>query len=139
MPVVVRRRAGKNGRMTIGGIIVYTAKVWEVTEIGDDLDGSSFESAGFEEGDIGIQVCRVRAELWWNAAQNPHDVLVGLYPRADLADVKLFENVADNIFWWLPLARVLECVNTNNVRQLIGYNVSLKSNGPYVPPAGSIL
>jgi hypothetical protein len=136
--MAVKRRAGKNGRMKINGQTIMTARLWETTERGDDLDGTSFESAGFEEGEIGVQVVEIRFELLWDAAKNPADDPPGLYPRADLAGVQLFENVTDNVFWELPLARVLECTNSNAVRGIITYTGRMKSQGEYFRPQGSV-
>jgi hypothetical protein len=139
MPVtVIRRRAGKNGRMQVNGVILL-ARLWEVTETAGEIDDTNFDNASFESGTVGTLGLRIRFELLWNAAAVPLQEPAGLYPRADLADVKLYENVADAQFWWLPLARVLDCVNGVPVRGIITYTGSLKNQGVYIRPEQTVV
>jgi len=131
-----KQRAGKGARLQIGGTNL-NAKTANVTERGDDLDTTNFEAQGFETGTIGVQVCEQEIESDWDAGRNYYDNPPGIYPRDDLANVVIYENVNDGRFWSFPTSRVLSSRNIISVRPLVGFNWSGKSNGTYTRPTGS--
>jgi hypothetical protein len=74
----------------------------------------------------------------WDASANPFDSPPGIYIRDDLLNLYFYTNTTDNVFWLLSQARVLSCRNGAQVRGLVTYQFSGKSNGGYTQPTGSV-
>lgn len=132
-----RPRAGKSGRILVG-LVNLNLSEWTAEDKMDDLDTTTFENDGYETGTVGIEVLEYGFKGNWDASRNHFDSPPGLYPRDDLAVVKLYEAILDNVFWSVPLSRVLSARNGCVVRQLVTFEASLKSNGVFVRPTGSV-
>lgn len=131
-------RAAKNARVIIEATTLKKS-VWDLTLRGDDLDTTTFESSGVEQGTIGIVGIDWSCGANWDAQANNLTDPPGLYPRDDLGDVKLYENTTDNTFWDLPQNRVLSSKNGAEVRGLVTFSSECKLNGPgYSLPTGSV-
>lgn len=138
MAAVGHQRAAKNSRVQVAGTNLRFAN-WRATWRGDDLDTTNFESAGSEQGTIGIQVVEWSMGGDWDAQQNAYDSPPGLYPRDDLGAVKLYENTTDNVFHNIPTNRVLSAENGAEVKGKVTFSANGKSQGSgYSAPAGSI-
>lgn len=139
MAAVGHQRAGKNSRWIVAGTTIR-AKSWSVTWRGDDLDTTNMESQGEEQGTIGVNVREWQGAFDWDAQQNAYDSPPGLYPRDDLGLVKMYESVSDNVFWSIATNRVLSAANSAEVKGLVQFNASGKSNGPgaATAPTGSV-
>jgi hypothetical protein len=120
-------RAGKNGRVQVAGTNLRNAN-WRANWKGDDLDTTNFEALT-EQGLTGVLVCEWQTGGPWDAQQNNFDSPPGLYPRDDLGAVKFFEAVSDNVLHNLAANRVLSSENSAEVRGLVQFNASGKSNG----------
>lgn len=129
-------RAGKNSRVSVNSTTLYMDS-WSVTEQGDDLDATTFESGGAEEGIIGIFSVQWSFSGSWDAGRNSYDDPPGLYPRNDLSALRLYENLSDNIGWYFSTARVLSSRNGAQVRQKVTFEASGKNQGTYTRPTGS--
>lgn len=111
---------------------------WSVDENGDDLDTVNFESSGVEEGIQGIQGCEISFGGDWNAHQNPFTDPPGLYPRDNLSQTYLYNNVTDASFWRFPYMRVRSARNSTEVRGKVSFESGGKSQGAYTRPAVSV-
>lgn len=132
-----KKRSAKGARITVGGTALNWSE-WDATVKGDDLDTTCFEDGGHETGVIGIDVVEYSVKGDWDAGRNAFDSPPGLYPRDDLSTVRLYENVSDNIFWAFATSRVLSARNGAQVRGLVSFEASCKSNGSYTLPTGSV-
>jgi len=132
MPIL--GRAGKNSRIIVAGATLNLNE-YSADERADDLDLTNFESGGVEEGTDGIHVVEFSVKGSWDGGRNPYGDPPGIYPRDNLAGVFLYINVADNVKWSLPKVRILSARNSSAVRQLVNFEASGKSNGPYTRPA----
>lgn len=131
-------RSAKNSRVAVGGTAMKKS-TWELTLRGDDLDTTTFESLGIEQGTIGIVGIDWSMGANWDAQANNLDNPPGLYPRDDLGDVKFYTNTVDNVFWDLPQSRVLSSKNGAEVRGLVTFSTDGKLNGAgYSNPTGSV-
>lgn len=138
MSAVGKQRAGKNSRVQIAGTNLRHAN-WKANYKGDDLDTTNFESAGLEQGTIGVIVIEWSTGGDWDASINSYDSPPGLYPRDDLGTVKFFENVTDNVGWTITANRVLSAENGAEVKGKVTFNSSGKSQGSGVTvPTGSV-
>ena len=131
-------RAGKGSRVSVESTVLRKS-TWEVTLRGDDLDTTTFESSGIDQGTIGIVGIDWTMGANWDAQANNFDDPPGLFPRDNLGTVIFFENVSDNVFWSLPQSRVISSKNGAEVRGLVTFSSEGKLNGPgYAQPTGSI-
>lgn len=131
-------RAAKGSRVSVEATILKKS-TWEVTYRGDDLDTTTFESQGFEQGTIGIVGLDWSLGANWDAQQNNLDDPPGLFPRDNLGTVIFFENVSDNVFWNIPVNRVISSKNGAEVRALVTFSSEGKSNGTGIAqPTGSV-
>lgn len=137
MAVVGKIRSGKGGRITVGATNVTLAE-WSLTRKGEDIDTVSFESLGEDQGTIGVTSTDYSVKGDWDAAQNRWESPPGFYPRDDLASVKLYENVTDNIFHSITQSRVLSAENGAQVRGKVTFSASCKSNGGVTLATGSV-
>jgi hypothetical protein len=137
---VGKQRAGKNSRVVVGATNLNFAN-WRCTWRGDDLDTTNFESAGFEQGTIGVVVAEWTMGGDWDAGRNNYDNPPGLYPRDDLGQVKFFENVTDaTVFHNIATNRVLSAENGAEVKGKVTFTANGKSQGVSFSglPAGSV-
>lgn len=132
-----KQRSAKNSRIRVGSINLNHAK-WDAEWQGDDLDTTNFESGGKEDGLIGIEVVIFSGGGHWDAGRNPFDSPPGIFPRADGGPLSLLENVTDNVGWTLPLVRFLSSKNSSEVRGLVTFDFSGRSNGVFTQPTGSV-
>jgi hypothetical protein len=137
MPAIGHMRSGKGSRATVGGVNMRKTD-WEADYQADDLDTTNFESAGFDQGTVGIVSCPWTLKGCWDAQQNEYDDPPGLFPRDDLGLVKLYTSVSDNVFWSLPTNRVISGKNSTSVKQLVMFEASCKTNGSFTRPTGSV-
>lgn len=137
MAVVGKFRAAKNARVKVGNTNLNMA-TWDTTLHGDDIDLVHFECGGADQGTVGIIGLDYNLGGNWDAGRNAYDSPPGLYPRDDLASLAFYENVADNVFFSVPIARVLSARNGAQVRQAVTFQASGKSNGTVVYPTGSV-
>lgn len=138
MAVVGKFRAAKNSRVKVNGTNLNKS-VWDLTLKGDDLDTTTFESGGWEQGTIGINSIDFSYGANWDAGANNLDNPPGLYPRDDGPDHKFYENTTDNVFWDLPLVRILSAKNGAEVRGLVSFSTEGKMNGTGASlPTGSV-
>ena len=86
---VLRQRSAKGSRITIGGTTLFTQKGYNTTIKGDKLETGNFESVGVNTGTIGFTGFEYSFEGDWDAHANMLDA-PGIYPRDDLATVKLY-------------------------------------------------
>jgi hypothetical protein len=131
-----KQRAGKGSRAQFNGTNLQNTD-WNLNIEGDDLDTSHFESAGNEQGTIGFTVAKWDTKGNWNAGGNLYDT-PGIFPRDDMANVKFYENVTDNVGHTLPVARVLAAQNGAQAKQFVTFGASGKSNGSYTIATGSV-
>ena len=132
-------KPGKRGRVTIGTVQQTVrhifAKEFTVDNSGEDLDTTNFESGGFDEGVLGIELLAFAFKGDWRPERNYLMNPPGLFPRDDLANVKLFPSTDDLAnFWDIPCARVLKAHQTCPVKGVVSFDVDLKSNGKFVRP-----
>jgi hypothetical protein len=128
MAAVGKMRAGKNSRFQVAAANLCAAN-WKMTWAGDDLNTTNFESAGADQGTIGI----IRTD-WsvggdWNAAVNAFDSPPGLYPRDDLGAIRAYENVTDNVGHYLPVNRVISAENGADVKDKVTFSATGKAQG----------
>ena len=137
MAVTGKQRAGKGSRVQVTAINLNMVE-WTFEAKGDDLDTTNFESAGNEQGTIGIIVADFQVRGDWDAGRNPYDSPPGIYPRDDLSALKFYENVTDNIFHSVSIARLLSTRNGSQVRGKVTFEFSGKSNSGFTLATGSI-
>lgn len=133
------QRSGKNSRVVVGGTTLNQSR-FDVTLNGDDLDTTNFESGGYGEGILGIQECDASFGGDWDAGDNPIDANgdpPGLYPRDDLADLQLYQNVTDATYWDFGYFRIRSARNGSEVRGKVSFECSGKSQGIFVLPTGN--
>lgn len=132
-----KQRSAKNSRIRVAATTLNYAR-WDANWRGDDLDTTNFESAGLEEGLIGIEVVEFSGGGHWDAGRNPFDQPPGIFPRSDGGPVELIENVTDNIGWLLNVVRFLSTRNSAELRGVVSFEFSGKSNGAFSRPTGSV-
>lgn len=128
MAVVGQFRAAKNSRITISGTPLNFAS-WDLTRAATDLDTNTFEDQGEDQGTIGIARTEYSMGGNWDAGAPPFNSPPGIFPRDNLPDTKLYENVTDNVFNDIPLSRVLSARNGAKLDGLVTFDASCKSNG----------
>lgn len=131
------QRAGKNSRVQINATNLKKAR-WNVNENLEEIDTVNFESGGYDEGIGGISGCDWSLGGLWDANKNAFDDPPGLYPRDDLATLRFYENVTDNVRWSFTYARVRSATNGAEVRQGVTFESSGKSQGSFTRPTGSV-
>ena len=89
----------------------------------------NFESLGWDQGTIGIVSIDQTYGGFWDAAVPPYATPPGIYPRDNLLNLQFFTNVADACDWLFPVSRVLSAKNSSEVRGLVLFDASGKSNG----------
>ncbi len=137
MAVVGKFRAGKGSRVKVGATNLNMAN-WDITERGDPLDTNNFECGGLDQGLIGILACDWNFGGNWDAGRNPIDSPPGLYVREDLSSLQFYTNVLDNVGWIIGTSLVVSSKNGAQVKGLVTFSCSGKSNGGAVLPAGSV-
>lgn len=140
MAVVGKQRAGKNSRVQIVATNLRMAN-WRCTTRGDDLDTTNFESAGADQGTIGVEVSEWTCGGDWDAGINHYDSPPGLYPRDDLGAMKFYENVSDNVAHNISMNRVISAENGAEVRGKVTFSATGKSQGVLISasrPTGSV-
>ncbi len=133
----VKQRSGKNSRIDVSGNTLAFAK-WDVSFGVKDLDTTNFESNGYGEGISGIEQADISFGGDWDAGENPFDTPPGIYPRDDLAALKFYENVIDNIYWSFAYARLRSCKNGASVDGKVTFETSGMSQGVVAVPTGSV-
>lgn len=136
MAAVGAFRAGKNSRVVVEATNL-TAANWRVTRRGDDLDTTNFESAGQEQGLIGVEVSDWSLGGDWDSAQNRFTDPPGLFPRDDLGEIQFYTNLADADFHNITDNRVLSAENGAEVRGKVTFSASGKSQGAGATLPGS--
>ena len=127
-------RSGKNAAVSVEDVILRKSK-WDVDLKGDDLDTTNFESAGVDEGIIGIAGVDWNVGGLWDSNGIQLSDPPGLFPRDDLGAVLLYINTTDAFFWNFPANRVLSSKNGAEVRQAVTFESSGKINGgPFYMP-----
>ena len=129
-------RTGKGMRVSVGGTILNVIG-FSVTERGEDHDTTNSESLA-PEGTVGWVDMEVKLEMNWDAGQNPKDSPPNLNPGAILDDVIGFINQADNTFFNMTQARVIDADIPIRIRDLIKYNTTLRGHGTWIDPTGSV-
>ncbi len=129
------QRSGKGSRIIFNDVILLQGE-WRAGFRGDDLDTTHFESQGFEQGLIGIEVCEFNSTGNWDANNNVIDSPPGIYPQDLAPNIYMYTNVSDNVFWFLPFSRLISTENGSTVRGLVTFNFNGKSNGGFTPPTG---
>lgn len=128
-------RAGKNSRVQVNGTNMTSTR-WSTTLRADDLDTTNFENVSInlqgaqavaESGLIGVQGLDWEIGTLWDAGQNPMSDPPGLYMRDDGANMKLFTNVADNKYWYLPTWRCFNSRSETTARGLVMFSASGKA------------
>jgi hypothetical protein len=140
MPAVGKQRSGKNSRIQVAATNLRMA-TWKSTWQGDDLDTVNMESAGADQGLIGVI-----GNIWslsgdWDASINSFDSPPGLYPRDDMGAIRFFENVADNVGHYLPTNRVISADNGAEAKGKVTFGANGKSQGVSMAvglPTGSV-
>ena len=135
MPIAGAQRAGKGSRWQVNAINLRMGK-WDCDWKGDDLDTTNFESGGFEQGIIGINVAPWNGSGLWDASIPPYLDPPGIFPRSALLNVFFYTSVTDNVGWFLPIARVFSAKTGAEVRGLVTFESSGKSNSTFTPPVG---
>lgn len=97
----------------------------------------NYESAGFDQGTIGVIGCEGDLKGLFNAAQNDFDSPPGFYPTDAFPGLTFYTNVTDAVFWSIPIARILSCKNGAPIRQAVTFEAAWKSNGSFSTPTGS--
>jgi hypothetical protein len=128
MAVVGKQRAAKNSRVQVGATNLRHAS-WRLTWRGDDLDTTNFESAGNEQGTIGVIVGDWQTSGDWDASLPAYADPPGLYPRDDLGQMKFFENTSDGVAHTVAASRVLSAENGAEIRGKVSFSASGKSQG----------
>ena len=128
MAFVGGQLAGKNSRVIVAGVVLRMAS-WKATWHGDDLDTTNFESAGTDQGAIGVIGTDWNIGGDWNSAQNFYTAPPGLYPRDDLGQLFLYERFSDPIYHSLAYNRVISAENGSEVRGKVSFSATGKANG----------
>ena len=141
-------KAGKGGRIAVGATFL-TLDTYEINFNTDWIDTTNFESLGihpaggvgttttFEQGTFGVLWNHYSFSGKWDAQQPKYDTPPALYPRDDLASVKIYENTGDGDFWNYPFSIVVTTRNGARVRDAITWDASLQSNGNFSCPTGT--
>ena len=137
-------RSGKNSRLVVGSTNLNYSD-YDFTETSEDIDTTNFESAAggstsYDEGTIGPTSIAWNAKGSWDAGRNPFDSPPGFYTRDDLANLKMYQNLADNTFLLMALARVLSAkvAATAKSTTAVSFDASGKSQGSFVRSTGSV-
>ena len=101
---------------------------------------SSLGTITFDEGISGVLGSDVRCGGSWDAGVNAAADPPGILPRDDLPAVDFFVSRAsqDDTFWAYPYLRIRSAHNSGEVKGLVLYDASGKSQGPFTPPLGSV-
>lgn len=141
-PSFLTKRTGKRGRVQVGtggGAQNITMRKWGITEKGEVVDTSGFESGGFTTGLIGNRTCEFNFEGVWDAAVNWQDDPPGLYVRHNLQNLTLFLDSVDGTNYGFPYAIISQAAFQVQYApsQAILYTVTGQSQGPYSLTTGS--
>ncbi len=131
--VVGEPRAGKGGRISVGGLNLVLQN-WQGTDNVEDLDCTNFEGSGYAEHLDGIRSCDFSCAGVWNAAAPPYADPPGFTPGTFLSNLKAFVNVADNTSYEFPSFFVTSTAVTVNVHQAVQITISGKSDGEFTSP-----
>lgn len=129
--------AGKQGRVTVGGLILNLNK-WSFNADAKDLETTNFESTGpdnelYEQGIMGKRYADVNFEGFWDASIPPHGPIPNLVAGAILANVNLYvDKSISSRCYQMSSFRVMKVEANNNVQELAGVKVSGKTNGYYI-------
>jgi hypothetical protein len=96
----------------------------------------NFESGGYEQGLIGVNVADWNGGGFWNSSVPPYLDPPGIFPRSNLTNTAFYTNLADNVAWSLPLSRVFSAKNGAEVRGLVTFDCTGKSNSNFTAPTG---
>lgn len=132
-----KQRAGKGSRIGINNVAQVLGR-WSAESTKEEHDTTSFESGGFSEAIVGIDQANVTLAGDWDAGANFYDDPPGIYPRDDLAAVKFFTSISDNIFWDFTYLFIRSASNSAEVRGKIAFEASGRNQGSYFLPAGSV-
>lgn len=127
------QRAAKNSRVSIGGTNLAQAK-WNCDGRGDDIDTVNFESEGYGEGILGVIELAWSFGGLWDAGTDYFVDPPGVYPRDDLANLKLWTNVTDGDYVYMPYARVRSSTVSAEVRQGVSFDSAGSSQGVWTDP-----
>lgn len=137
MATAGHQRSGKGSRVTVEAVNMRV-KQYQVDAKGDDLDTTNFESDGYDQGTTGILGCDWSIDGDWDAEINGFTDPPGLYPRPDLGAVALYTNLVDNIGWAFPANRVISSKNGSQVKGLVTFGATCKTQGSgFTTPSGS--
>jgi len=148
------QRAGKSSRVvTEGETLAFSS--WQVTASAKELETLNFTSfvqsaysgdgetpgQSYEEGIMGPLSAKFSFGGDWDAGTNPLDITAppGLYPRDNLSDTFLYENVIDDVLWQFSWARIRGAINGAQADSKVTFSVSdASSQGAFIMPIGSI-
>ena len=117
--------SGKNGTAILSGATLNCHDA-SVTDTAVDVDGTTFESDGYEEGTIGPEGLSYDIDAYWVAGGG---MPPGSYPT-DSAAVSVKPQPSGTT-WVMPVARILSASNTTPTKGAIGAKISGKSNGVF--------
>lgn len=124
--------SAKNAKVRIGATVLYAAK-WTVSNKGQKLDRTNFESAGYGEYVGGILDADVTIEGPYNVGDGPIAVAP---PGTSISTVKLYLNDTTGVFWSFPSLYVETFEVSAEVRGLVTLKITGSGNGTFSGPTG---
>lgn len=128
--------SGKGSGALIEGTFVRKSD-WDLDSSGDDIDTTTFESLGFDQGLVGIIAGPWTIKGGFDASINDFDDPPGFFPRDDMGAVKLYLSKSFNSFHSMPANRVLSAKTASTVKGMVTIDASCKTNGIYALASGS--
>lgn len=127
-------RAGKTSRAQCNAQDMTMAS-WTATYDGMDLDVTNFESAGFEEGIIGVKSLQWTVSGRWNASQNPNADPPGLFPTDAGLNLKLYVSTNDNTAYLMPVFRCFKGTAKTSAKDAVDFEADGHSQGTFSVPS----
>lgn len=125
--------SGRLGKVTVGSTDLCITS-WEADEEGEELDTTCTDGTGRNSNIIGTQGVTLNVKANYDADAppfaSPPGIIVG-----DLVAIKAY--VGDPTlakFWNFPTARITNVKNQSEVKGLVTYEFTAKSNGTYTRP-----
>lgn len=121
--------SGKALQAQIDGIFVHGNFSWQIEEDGDELDGTTAESGGFEDPEIGVYKGRITLKGYMS-------VIDGTYTPVRrgtvISDLKLFRDITDAVpAFDIPSAISLRSNQGGEVRGKVEWGATIATKGQY--------
>lgn len=121
--------SGKALQAEIDGVFVHGNFSWQIEEDGDELDGTTAESGGYEDPEMGVYKARVTLKGYMDVADGTY---TPVRRGTIVTNLKLFRDITDvTPAFDIPTSLVLRSNQGGEVRGKVEWGSTIATKGAY--------